>query len=96
MHSPDTFPCQIGEGDLMTDEDVPELKINTDEIPAYITDIQNTLKEQQEAISNLTARINASEKVAAASAPAPTAAPKESPQDAAYKAMLKEMGIREE
>lgn len=87
----------------MTEEKAPTISIA--DVPDPLIEIRNTLKDQQavivkqnEAIKALTARLNEAEKVAAA-APAPAAQeqeqPKESPQDIAYKAMLKEMGITE-
>lgn len=85
----------------MTDEKIPEIKVQ--DVPDPITELRNILKEQQavivkqnEAIKNLTARMNESEKLAAAAPKAAAAEPeKEDPQTAAYNAMLKEMGINE-
>lgn len=86
----------------MTEEKAPEIKVQ--DVPDPITELRNILKEQQavivkqnEAIKALTARMNESEKLAAAAAAAPAAAeqPKEDPQTTAYNAMLKEMGITE-
>ena len=56
------------------------------------------IQKQNAAISQLESRLNESEKVAAA-APAKqeqAAEPKPSPQDAAYQAMLREMGIKDD
>lgn len=87
----------------MTDEKIPEIKVQ--DVPDPITELRNILKEQQavivkqnEAIKSLTVRMNENEKLAAAAAPSGAAAepPKEDPQTAAFKAMLKEMGIKEE
>lgn len=86
----------------MTDEKIPEIKVQ--DVPDPITELRNILKEQQavivkqnEAIKSLTARMNESEKLAAAAPKAAAAAEpeKEDPQTAAYNAMLKEMGINE-
>lgn len=85
----------------MTDEKIPEIKVQ--DVPDPITELRNILKEQQavivkqnEAIKSLTARMNESEKLAAAAPQAAAAEPeKEDPQTAAYNAMLKEMGITE-
>lgn len=86
----------------MTEEEkAPSISVN--DVPDPIAELRNILKEQQavivkqnEAIKALTARMNESEKLAAAAA-TPDAAepPKEDPQTVAYKAMLKEMGIDE-
>lgn len=85
----------------MTDEKIPEIKVQ--DVPDPITELRNILKEQQavivkqnEAIKSLTARMNESEKLAAAAPQAAAAEPeKVDPQTAAYNAMLKEMGINE-
>lgn len=85
----------------MTDEKIPEIKVQ--DVPDPIAELRNILKEQQavivkqnEAIKSLTARMNESEKLAAAAPQAAAAEPKkEDPQTAAYNAMLKEMGINE-
>lgn len=86
----------------MTDEPAPSISVK--DVPDPISELRQILKEQQavivkqnEAIKTLTARMNENEKIAAA-APAPAVQgaaeqPKENPQDVAYKAMLKEMGI---
>ena len=86
----------------MTEEKAPSISVN--DVPDPISDLRNILKKQQaiilkqnEAIKSLTARMNENEKLAAA-APSDAAAepPKEDPQTVAFKAMLKEMGIKEE
>ena len=86
----------------MTEEEKsPSISVN--DVPDPITELRNILKEQQsvivkqnEAIKALTARMNENEKYISAS-PSPSAKaeepPKENPQDIAYRAMLKEMGI---
>lgn len=84
----------------MTEEKAPKIKIQ--DVPDPLAELRSILKEQQavivkqnEALKALTARVNESEKLAAA-APHQSAAsepPKEDPQSAAYKAMLREMGI---
>lgn len=88
----------------MPEEEIPTLTLN--DVPDPVQELRNMIKEQQaiilkqnEAIKSLTVRMNESEKLSAA-APAEqvqAAAPvKEDPQEAAYKAMLKELGIKEE
>lgn len=86
----------------MTEEEkAPSISVK--DVPDPIAELRNILKEQQavivkqnEAIKALTARMNESEKLAAAAAtPAAAEQPKEDPQTAAYHAMLKEMGIDE-
>ena len=88
----------------MTEESVPSISVQ--DVPDPVADLRAILKEQQavivkqnEAIKSLTARMNENEKLAAAAPAAsqPAAAePKKSPQDIAYEAMLREMGIKEE
>ena len=86
-------------------EEVPSISVQ--DVPDPIADLRKLLNEQQavivkqnEAIKALTERMNEADKLAAA-APAPQAAaaapaPEKSPQDAAYEAMLREMGIKED
>ena len=86
----------------MTEETVPSLSVS--DVPDPIEELRNILKEQQsvivkqnEAIKALTARMNENEKIISASPSAKAEEPpKENPQDIAYRAMLKEMGIKEE
>ena len=87
----------------MTEESSPKLEVDLKEDPIAelrkIVNEQNAvILKQNEAIKSLTARMNESEKAAAAS-PAVTQAeqkPEESPQDRAWKAMMKEFNIKEE
>ena len=89
----------------MTEENVPSLTVS--DVPDPIEDLRKILNEQQavivkqnEAIKALTQRMNEQDKLAAAApaqqAAAAAPAPEKSPQDLAYEAMLKEMGIKEE
>lgn len=90
-------------GSMTEEEKAPSISVK--DVPDPIAELRNILKEQQavivkqnEAIKALTARMNESEKLAAAgAAPSGAAAepPKEDPQTVAYKAMLREMGIDE-
>ena len=87
----------------MTEEKAPSISVK--DVPDPVAELRKILNEQQaiilkqnEAIKSLTTRMNENEKLAAAAAPEGAAAepPKEDPQTVAYKAMLKEMGIKEE
>lgn len=89
----------------MTEEEkVPSISVQ--DVPDPISELRNILKEQQavivkqnEAIKSLVARMNENEKLMSAS-PSPSVKasepPKEDPQDTAYRAMLAELGIKEE
>lgn len=86
----------------MTEESVPKMEVDLKEDPIAelrkIVNEQNAvILEQNKAIKSLTARMNESEKAAAAS-PVSQAQkePEESPQDRAWKAMMKELNIKEE
>ncbi len=89
----------------MTEEEKAP-SISVQDVPDPISELRNILKEQQavivkqnEAIKALTARMNENEKLAAAAPaaePQAAAEPKKSPQDEAYDAMLREMGINKE
>jgi uncharacterized coiled-coil protein SlyX len=88
----------------MTEESSPKLEVDLKEDPISelrkIVNEQNAvILKQNEAIKSLTARMNESEKAAAAS-PAVSQAqqekPEESPQDRAWKAMMAEFNIKEE
>lgn len=86
----------------MTEESSPKLEVDLKEDPISelrkIVNEQNAvILEQNKAIKSLTARMNESEKAAAAS-PVSQAQkePEESPQDRAWKAMMKELNIKEE
>ena len=87
-------------------DEVPSITVQ--DVPDPVADLRKLLQEQQavivkqnETIKSLTERMNANEKLAAA-APAPQVQaaaaepPVKSPQDAAYEAMLREMGIKED
>lgn len=88
----------------MTDETAPSISVS--DVPDPISDLRAIVNEQQQvilkqndALRDLSARMAAAEKIAAA-APAPSvqaaeAEPAVSPQDAAYEAMLREWGIKE-
>ena len=87
----------------MTEEVTPTLTAK--ETPDPIAELRKIVNEQNavilkqnEAIKTLTARMNESEKAAAASPAVPQAQekPEESPQDRAWKAMMKEFNIQEE
>ena len=87
----------------MTEEVTPTLTAK--ETPDPIAELRKIVNEQNavilkqnEAIKTLTARMNESEKAAAASPAVPQAQekPEESPQDRAWKAMMKEFNIKEE
>ena len=88
----------------MTEEKVPTISVN--DVPDPISDLRNILNKQQaiilkqnEEIKSLTVRMNENEKLAAAAPaaePQAAAEPKKSPQDEAYDAMLREMGINKE
>lgn len=87
----------------MTEESSPKLEVDLKEDPIAelrkIVNEQNAvILKQNEAIKSLTARMNESEKAAAASPAVPQAQekPEESPQDRAWKAMMKEFNIKEE
>lgn len=88
----------------MTEESSPRMEVNKNEDPIAelrkIVNEQNAvILKQNEAIKSLTARMNESEKAAAASPAVPQAQqrePEESPQDRAWKAMMKEFNIKEE
>lgn len=89
----------------MTEETTPTISVS--DVPDPISELRAIVKEQQQiilkqndALKDLSARMTAAEKIAAA-APAPSvqaaeAEPAVSPQDAAYAAMLKEWGIEKE
>lgn len=86
----------------MTDEQVAQdMQISPDalkELKEIVVKQNEMLQKQNAAISQLESRLNESEKVAAA-APAKqeaAAEPEVSPQDRAYAALLKEMGIKDE
>ena len=85
----------------MTEEQVGQDMIPAsalDEVKGILVQQNEIIKKQNEAIKSLESRLNESEKVAAA-APAKqeaAAEPQVSPQDAAYAAMLREMGIKED
>lgn len=86
----------------MTEEEVPKLEVDITEDPIselkkIVNEQSQVILKQNEAIKSLTARMNESEKVAAASpaAPAPKE-PEKSPQDRAWEAMMKEMKIDKE
>lgn len=78
----------------------------TVDVPDPIEELRTQLKQQQEiivkqtaALKDLTRRIGEAEKLQHAAAPqaaAAPAAPKKSPQDEAYEALLKEMGLSPE
>ena len=89
---------------MTEDEKVPSISVQ--DVPDPISELRNILKEQQavivkqnEAIKSLVARMNENEKLMSAS-PSPSVKaselPKEDPQDTAYRAMLAELGIKEE
>ena len=87
----------------MTEESSPKLEVDLKEDPISelrkIVNEQNAvILKQNEAIKSLTARMNESEKAAAASPVTQQAQekPEESPQDRAWKAMMKEFNIKEE
>lgn len=86
----------------MTEESSPKLEVDLKEDP--ISELRKIVNEQNaviikqnEAIKSLTARMNESEKAAAASpVTEKQKEPEESPQDRAWKAMMKEFNIKEE
>lgn len=87
---------------MTNEESVPKMEVDLKEDPISelrkIVNEQNAvILEQNKAIKSLTARMNESEKAAAAS-PVSQAQkePEESPQDRAWKAMMKELNIKEE
>lgn len=87
---------------MTEEESVPKMEVDLKEDPISelrkIVNEQNAvILEQNKAIKSLTARMNESEKAAAAS-PVSQAQkePEESPQDRAWKAMMKELNIKEE
>ena len=90
------------EEDTMTDEQpvAQDMQISPDalkELREILVKQNEMIQKQNAAISSLESRLNDSEKMAAA-APAKqeaAAEPEISPQDAAYAAMLREMGIKE-
>lgn len=76
----------------------------TVDVPDPIEELRAQLKQQQEiivkqnnALKDLTRRVGEAEKLQHAAAPqaAAPAAPKKNPQDEAYEALLREMGIPE-
>ena len=86
-------------------EEIPSISVQ--DVPDPIDDLRKILKEQQavitkhnEAIKALTQRMNEQDKLSAAAPAAQVqaepAVPEKTPQDAAYEAMLREMGIKEE
>ena len=86
----------------MADEQVAQdMQISPDalnELKEILVKQNEMIQKQNAAISQLESRLNESEKMAAA-APAQqeqAAEPKPSPQDAAYAAMLREMGIKDD
>lgn len=86
----------------MTEESSPKLEVDLKEDPISelkkIVNEQNAvILKQNEAIKSLTARMNENEKAAAASpVTEKQEKPEESPQDRAWKAMMKEFNIKEE
>ena len=88
---------------MTEEESVPKMEVDLKEDPISelrkIVNEQNAvILEQNKAIKSLTARMNESEKAAAASpvSQAQKEQPEESPQDRAWKAMMKELNIKEE
>lgn len=86
----------------MAEEQVAQdMQISADalkELREIVVKQNEMLQKQNAAISQLESRLNESEKVAAA-APAKqeaAAEPELSPQDRAYEALLREMGIKDE
>lgn len=86
----------------MADEQVAQdMQISPEafnELKEILVKQNEMIQKQNAAISQLESRLNESEKVAAA-APAKQEQPAEpqlSPQDAAYQAMLREMGIKDD
>lgn len=86
----------------MVEEQVAQdMQISADalkELREIVVKQNEMLQKQNAAISQLESRLNESEKVAAA-APAKqeaAAEPELSPQDRAYEALLREMGIKDE
>lgn len=87
----------------MTEESVIE-KVVTEEadpiadLKKMITEQNAVILKQNEAIKNLTMRINESEKSASATpvAKSEPAVPQKSPQEIAWESMMKEMNIKEE
>ena len=86
----------------MAEEQVAQdMQISADalkELREIVVKQNEMLQKQNAAISQLESRLNESEKVAAA-APAKqeaVAEPEVSPQDRAYEALLREMGIKDE
>ena len=86
----------------MAEEQVAQdMQISADalkELREIVVKQNEMLQKQNAAISQLESRLNESEKVAAA-APAKqeaAAEPEVSPQDRAYEALLREMGIKDE
>lgn len=67
------------------------------ELRKIVNEQNAVILEQNKAIKSLTARMNESEKAAAASPVSQTQKEaEESPQDRAWKAMMKELNIKEE
>lgn len=86
-------------------EEEQPVSISVQDVPDPVSELRKMIKErdavilkQNEAIKSLTDRMNDFEKLAsAAPAQAPVVqAPEQNPQDAAYDAMLREMGIVKE
>ena len=87
----------------MTEEPAPQMKMD---IEASVADLQKLVKEQSavivkqnEMLKDMQTRMSEFEKVQSAvpaAAPQEAPVPKESAQDAAYHAMLREMGIKED
>ena len=67
------------------------------ELRKIVNEQNAVILKQNEALKSLTARMNENEKAAAASPVSETKKePEESPQDRAWKAMMKEFNIKEE
>lgn len=88
----------------MTEESVKEgiVPDQTDpiaELKKIVNEQSAVIMKQNEAIKALTARMNETEKTAAAApaaAPAAAQPPQKSPQEIAWKSMMKEFNIKEE
>lgn len=87
----------------MTEESVKEgiVPDQTDpiaELKKIVNEQSAVIMKQNEAIKALTARMNESEKTAAAAPAAPAAPqpPQKSPQEIAWESMMKEFNIKEE
>lgn len=86
----------------MTEEDpTPKMAMASEESVAelrkLIAEQQQVMVKQNELLKDMQTRMSEYEKVqSAVPAAAPAAQPKESAQDIAYKAMLKEWGVKED